>query len=518
MQERSRKIAKNTMFLYIRTFIVLVVGLFTGRVLLEALGIDNYGIYNVVAGIVSFITVLTVAMSAASSRYIAFTLGENKPEKLKEVFRTIFYTHLIMAITIVIVLEIAGVWFLNAIANIPADRMRAANWVLQCSILITFISIVYVPYHASIIAHEHFKLIAYTSILDVSLKLAICYLLMEFGGDRLILYSSLMLAVSILTTPIYIIYCHKHFEEVNYSRDIKKSMLKEIAAFSGWNLLDSTSSIFCTQGINILINIFFGVVYNAARGICVTVNSCIQAFVGNVAHAMNPQITKSYAAGEYDYCFSLANRCMKFMWLILLVFMVPVCTESFTLLHLWLVDVPPMAVLFLQFTMFETLAAKSGIIFQTLIQANGNIKRYTLQTSLFTLLTFPLTWLAYRLGAPAWIAYPIYIVIFFASNFIRIHNINRIMNYGWKTYFVDVLRPCVLTTIISFIAPVIITHFWHHSLLRFFIMVPFCVLNTALISYFFALNRSEKEFINDKIRKIVEKTFFSNLFPKKVHL
>ncbi len=506
------------MFLYIRTFIALVVGLFTGRVLLEALGIDNYGIYNVVAGIVSFITILTGAMASASSRYISYTLGENKPEKLKDVFRTVFYTHLFIGIAVIIVLEIAGVWFLNTVANIPADRMYAANWVLQCSILITFISIVYIPYNALIIAHEHFKLYAYTSIIDVSLKLAICYLLMIFGGDRLILYSSLLLGVVILTTPIYIIYCHKKFNEVNYSRKIKKQLLKEIAAFSGWNLLDSSSSIFCTQGINLLINIFFGVAYNAARGICITVNSCIQTFVSNVAQAMNPQITKSYAAGEYDFCFALANRCMKAMWLIMLIFMVPVCIESYTLLHLWLVDVPPMAVLFLQFTMFETLAVKSGLVFQTLIQATGNIKRYTLHVSLFTWLTFPITWIAYKFGAPVWIAYPIFIFVFFASNLIRIHNIRRLMSYSWRNYLHNVLKPCVLATFISFVIPLIITYFWQPSLLRFLVLVPFCIANTAVIAYFFALSPDEKGFVKNKIRSIAEKTIIRNLISRKVRL
>lgn len=502
------------MFLYIRTFIALVVGLYTGRVLLEALGIDNYGIYNVVAGIVSFITIITSAMSSASSRYISFTLGENNPEKLKDIFRTIFYTHIFIGVAVVIVLEIAGVWFLNTVANIPESRMYAANWVLQCTILTTFVNILYIPYHATLIAHEQFKLYAYVTILDISFKLLICYLLMAFDGDRLILYSSLLLGVAILTTPIYVIYCHKNYEEVNYSRKIKKSLIKEIASFSGWNLLDSSSSIFCTQGLNILINIFFGVVYNAARGICITVNSCIQAFVGNVAHAMNPQITKSYAAGEYDYCFNLANRCMKFMWLIMLVFMVPVCIESYTLLHLWLVDVPHMAVLFLQFTMFETLAVKSGAIFQTLIQASGKIKRYNIQASLFTFLTFPFTWLAYKFGAPVWIAYPIYIIMFFTANIIKIHNIRRVMAYSWNDYLNDVLRPCILSTIAAFIVPLAIINFWHHSLLRFFIMVPLCVANTAIISYFLALNATEKEFVKNKIHNIVSKTALSNFISK----
>ena len=283
----NKRIAKNTMLLYIRTFITMVVGLYTSRVMLNALGVDNYGINSVVGGIVSFSALITGTMAASSSRYLTYSLGEGVLEKMKNVFATVTNIQIVMGILAVIILEIVGVWFLNTAADIPEGRMYAANCVLQCSIVSTFVVLVSVPFNSLIIAHEHMDIYAYMSILEVVIKLGVCFLIRSYEGDRLILFSILWASASILINIIYAVFCFRKFAEVK---------------------------------VNMLINIFFGVAFNATRGIATTVNGAIQGFVSNFTTAFSPQITKSYAAGNYDYCYSIVNKGAKYTWYLMFIF------------------------------------------------------------------------------------------------------------------------------------------------------------------------------------------------------
>lgn len=505
MEERNKRIAKNTMMLYIRTFITMIVGLYTGRVMLEALGIDNYGIQNVVGGIVAFSSLIVGTTAAASSRYITYALGEGNLNKMRNVFTTVANVQIAMGFTAVVFLEIGGVWFLNCYANIPEVKMVAANWVLQCSILTTFIGLVSTPYNACIIAHERMSIYAWMSIIDAVIKLAICYIIMAYNKDRLILYSTLLAIVQIVMTIFYAIYSRLNFEEVRYQFKIDKALLKEMASYSGWNLFGNTVWILNTQGINMLINVFFGVAYNAARGVATTVNGCVQGFVNNFTTAFTPQITKSYAAGDYSYCYRLVNQSSKITWFLMYVFIVPVCIESKTLLSLWLVKVPPMADVFLCFTMFESLAVSSSQNLFRLIQANGNVKRYTVEVSLYGFMVFPLTWIAYRLGAPVWSSYPIFIFIYFTLVVFRFKALERLTTYNWNSFVNEVFVPCIKVSIISFIIPLGITYYWAPSILRFFVMVPISVLNVALTIYIFGLSIEEKIFVKKKLQILIEK-------------
>lgn len=499
MEERNKRIAKNTMLLYIRTFITMLVGLYTGRIMLEALGIDNYGIQNVVGGIVAFSSLIIGTTAAASSRYITYALGEGDLNKMRNVFTTVTNVLIIMGISAVVFLEIGGVWFLNYYANIPEGRMFAANWVLQCSILTTFVGLVFSSFNSCIIAHERMSIYAWMSIIDALIKLAICYIIMAYDKDRLILYSTLLACVQVAMSLFYTIYSRLNFEEVRYQFRVDKALLKEMASYSGWNLFGNTSWILNTQGVNMLINVFFGVAYNAARGVANTVNGCIQGFVENFMVAFRPQITKSYAAGELSYCTMLVTRSTKFTWLLMLIFIVPVCIEAKMLLSIWLVEVPPMSVIFLQFVMFDSLALKYCQPLFTLIQATGKVKNYTIAACLYGCIIFPLTWLLYKLGAPVWSTYPIALMIRFTIVFLRLHTLKGLINFKGWVYLKEGVLPGVVCTILAFIPFIIIANLWADSIVRFFVLVPLSVAWTALVIYRYGLTRTERDFVESKI-------------------
>lgn len=500
MNSDNKRIAKNTLILYCRTFITMIVGIYTSRIMLEALGIDNYGIITVVGGIVSFSAIITGAMSNSISRYLNFHNGRGQIDRLKEVFATSIWVQILVTLALIIFLETAGSWFLNTKANIPAGRLYATNWVLQFSILSIIVGIMRAPFEATIISHEKMSIYAYIGLIDVILKLGICYLVLWFNGDKLILYSFLGMTVSFGISIFYGVYCLKSFEEVCFKIHIDKNLLKEMTGFSGWSLLNNSSAILSTQGIGLIVNIFFGVAVNAARGVANTVNGCIQGFVVSFTVSFNPMIIKSYATGDYDYCYKLVNRSAKFTWLMLLVFIVPVCVEAKTLLHLWLIDVPPHATIFLQLSLFEILAVQVGNPLFKLIQANGNIKRYSVEASIWAGMTFPLTYLAFKLGAPVWSSYPIYIVIFFSLNIVRLRNLKTLTTYKVASFFSDVVKPCLLITIISFTLPICICLFVPPSLTRFLVLVPLSVVIVVLLIYLLGLDYGEKYFVTNKIK------------------
>lgn len=502
----NKRIAKNTIALYFRTFITMIVGLYTARVMLHALGVEDYGVNNVVGGIVAMSSFVTGTMSQAISRYLTFTLGKGDKEEQVRMFSTSVNAQILMAILIAIALEIAGVWFLNTQANIPDSRMDAANWVLQCSIISLAISLISTPYNATIIAHERMTIFAYTSISDVTLRLAICFIIQAYGGDRLILLSLLGISVSLMMQLFYGWYCKRNFSEARYSIKIfDKGLLKELTVFSGWNLFGSTAWVLNTQGVNMLVNVFFGVMYNASRGLATTISGAIINFVGNFTTAFTPQITKSYAQGNYDYSIGLANKGTKITWLMLYVFIVPVCCEADMILRLWLDDVPPMAALFLRFTMFESLATQSGSVLLKLVQADGNIKRYQIEITLAGFCVFPLSWLAYLLGAPVWSAYLIFIIVYFSINIVRYIRLKSLMPFSIRQHLMECVLPCVIVSATSFIVPLLICFNMEDGLLRFFIVVPVGILSTIVCSYLFGLSQSEKELVIVQGKKLMTK-------------
>lgn len=504
ISQNNKRIAKNTVALYFRTFITMIVGLYTSRVMLQALGVADYGVNNVVGGIVAMSSLITSTMSVAISRYITFTLGQQDAERLKKMFSTSVNAQIVMSVLAVCVLEVFGLWFLNTKANIPEGRIVAAQWVFQCSLISLVISLISSPYNALLVAYEHMSIYAYTSIAEVALKLGIVFLIITYDGDRLILLSVLTVFVGLIMRVFYGWYCGKHFDEAHYNPKIfDKGLLKELTVFSGWNLLSNGAWVFATQGVNMLINVFFGVAYNAARGIAQTVNGSVQAFVGNFTMAFSPQITKTYAVGDKEYAIHLANRGTKFAWLMMYIFIVPVCCEAETLLRLWLGQVPDWSVLFLRFSMFESLAVTSGQNLFRLIQTDGKVKHNAVHAAIIAGLIFPLSWVAYKLGASVWIACLIFIVDYMFLHGIRILDLKKLMPFSMRQFAREVLWPCLLVSILSFVVPLFVCYYIEVGMLRFFVNVPIAVLWTGICCVLFGLTKNERIFFWEKIRNYI---------------
>ena len=349
--ENNKRIAKNTLLLYVRMLFTIIVGLYTSRIVLNTLGVNDYGLYNVVGGIVSMLGFLNSAMTAASQRFISFELGKQNKQKLEEVFSTSVTIHIIIACIIFITAETIGLWFLNTHMNIATSRMTAANWVYQCSIFTFMISVISVPYNACIVAHEHMKTFAYISIIEVSLKLAIVYLLLILSFDKLIIYAVLLLCVSLIIRMIYGIYCKKKFEECTYRFHFNKKLFLEMFSFAGWSIIGNLGFSLKDQGSNVVLNLFCGTAINAARGVALQVNGIISNFSNNFLMALNPQITKQYATGDIPKSIQLVYAGCRYSFYLLSIISIPVMVNLDYILSLWLGIVPPYTKEFLFLTL-----------------------------------------------------------------------------------------------------------------------------------------------------------------------
>lgn len=501
----NTRIAKNTLALYARMLFMMLIALFTSRVILDSLGEDNYGIYNVVGGIVVMFSILSGPLSGAIQRFLSFEIGTGNKERLKDVFSTSVNIQLLIAAIIFIVGETVGLWFLNTQMNIPEGRLGAANFVLQCSILTFMINIISLPYNAAIIAHEKMSVFAYISILEAILKLVIAYLIYISPVDKLELYASLLLGVALTVRLIYGIYCGRKFEETHYNFRCNKTIFKEMMGFAGWNFFGTSAYMLNTQGVNMLINIFFGVKVNAARAIAVQVDTAMSQFVNSFTTAINPQITKSYASGNTDYLYKLITYGSKFSFFIMLIMVVPVVLEANTILGLWLKKVPDDTVVFLRLVILSTLFSTMGNSMMTGVLATGNIKRYQIKMNIGGCLTFPLTWLAYLLGAPAYFTYIILVVMNFSLHFIRLDELKKLIDFPSREFVRMQISRMLAVLISSFLLPTIICFFFESSFARLIISCFVSVCWSLFCIYLIGLLKSERNFVLNTIRLKVNK-------------
>lgn len=394
----NKRIAKNTLFLYFRTILIMLVTLYTSRVVLNTLGIEDFGVYNAVGGVVSMFAVITGALTNAISRYVTYEIGKGDTNKLKQVFCTSVNIQIAISVIIFILCELAGLWFLNSKMNIPSDRILAANWVLHCSLLTFVVNLISVPYNACIIAHERMNAYAYISIIDAILKLSVAYLLIISPIDKLIAYSVLLLVAALGVRLLYGFYCGRNFQECKYKFKYDRQLFNEMLGFAGWNFFGNATSILNSQGVNLLINIFFGVIANSARGIASQVDAAVNQFVVTFSTAVNPQIIKSYAQNDKNRMFYLVCKGAKFSFLLLLFFAIPIMIESDKILELWLKNVPEGAPLFVRLSLIGAMIATIGNTGYTACMATGKIKAYSIWITLVGSLVFFLTWIAYTRG------------------------------------------------------------------------------------------------------------------------
>ena len=502
----NKRIAKNTLLLYVRMLFLMVVSLFTSRVILNTLGVEDFGIYNVVGGIVAMFTIISGSLTSAISRFLTFELGKGDKEKLKTIFSTSVNIQLGLSAIILLIGEIVGIWFLNNQMNIPAERMMAANYILQCSLGIFVLNLLSVPYNASIIAHEKMGAYAYISILDIVLKLAVAYAIMLSPFDRLISYGVLLLAESIFIRLIYGLYSKRNFDECTYHLIYDKAVLRKMVSFAGWNFLGVTAGTLNTQGVNILMNVYFGVAVNAARGIAVQASAAISQFVQSFTTAVNPQITKSYAAGDMAYMHTLVCQSSKFSAYLFLLMAIPLSVETPQIFEIWLKNPPEYAVLFFRLSLLGTLmdSVLSNSL-MTAIFATGDIKKYQVYVTICGGMVFPLTWLAYLMGASPDSTYIIYFIIYCVVLYVRLHVIQQKVHLQIKEYARRVLVKFIPVAVLSYLVPISIAYLMPASFGRILITTIVSVLITCALIYSIGLTIGERNMVMSKVKKITNK-------------
>lgn len=507
--ENTQRIAKNTILLYIRMLFLMVVSLFTSRVILNALGVENYGIYNAVGGIVVMFSILSSSMSSSISRYLTYELGAGNIERLRVVYSSAIIIQILLFLIIAIIAEPLGLWFLNKKMNIPPERVYAANCVFQFSIITFGLGLINLPFNATIISHERMSFFAYISIFEGVSKLVVAYLVNISPIDKLIFYSCLMLMISVIMRVIYGWYCTHNFKECKFKFTIDVGLLKEMFSFAGWNFFGNGSYLVNTQGINLLSNVFFGVTINATRGIATQVDSVVGQFVGNFTMAINPQITKSYASGDFKYMHKLICRGARFSYFLMLILAVPIIVETDMILTLWLKTYPPDTAIFVRFAIASSLTTIIGNTLVTGMMASGNIKRYQLIITSVGVLVFPMTWVAFEFGAPAYCAYLIYFVVYFILIFLRMYLVKDLIKMPPKLYFSNVVLRCLVITVLSFVPATAITFLIQQSVPRLVLNMIVSVLFTGHLILRLGLDESEKMFIFSKLKSIsIRKTLF----------
>lgn len=503
----NKRIAKNTILLYFRMLFIMGVSLYTSRVVLSMLGVEDYGVYNVVGGTVALLGVLSSSLSTASLRFLTFELGRNNYTALQRVFSLSLTIHFGLALAVLLVAELAGVWFLNTRLNIPVERLYAANWVFQCSALSFFVTVLGIPFDALMIAHERMAAFAYMGILDVLLKLLLILGLAHFTflSDKLLVYGVILMSVTILTQFIYACYCRKYFPECRYSFVWDKLKLREMTGFAGWSFIGSGALVLRDQGVNILLNIFCGPVVNAARGISYSVNNAVNSFVGNFMVALNPQITKSYAAGDRCDAESLVSRGSRFSFYILLVLALPILFETNFILSLWLNKYPDYAVSFVRLLLILSLMDSLSNTLNTLQLATGRIRNYQLSVGGMALLNFPFSYLFLWLGYAPEITVVIAISLSFVCLIVRLLFLRRTTGLSVRSYLGGVVWNVILVSACALPLPWLVYHAMSVGTLRFILLTTCSALWTSGIVYGIGCCAGERTFLRQRCGTVWKK-------------
>lgn len=483
----------------------MFVTLFTSRVVLQALGVEDFGVYSAVGGIVAIFSMITTSMSSAISRFLTYSLGTGDYNTLSRVYSTSINIQLCIIIIIGLLTLFLGEWLLMHYMVIPYNSLPAARMVLRFSIITFVLQFITVPFRSLIIAYERMSVFAYLGIIEVILKLLVAYILYLATASKLAVYSILLCGVAVIILIIHIGYCRMSFPAVKYSWKINLPIVKEMLGFSIWSLLPNTAYLLNTQGINVLMNLFFGVLANAARGIATQVESAISTFVGNFTTALNPPITKAFASGDINGMILLIRRGVKFSFIIILIIAVPLVVECEQILQIWLGEVPKYAVSFTQCAILSSLVLQMGNPMITGILATGNIRRYQIEVTLIGCMVFPLTWIAYKLNSLPQISYVIFIVIYLLLNLVRLVALRRLVNFPVKDFLKDEMIKMGLVLTVSFAIPLFIVNLFNASFFRLIVISLFSCLLTTITSYLILLDSSERKFMISKILFVINK-------------
>lgn len=501
-QSNNKRIAKNVMMLYIRMFLIMAVSLFTSRVVLQVLGVDDFGIYNVVGGIVAMMGVLNGAMSVSTQRYLTFELGKGDMERLKKTFSVSFEIYILLGLIFLVLAETVGLWFLNTQLHIPGDRMAAANWVYQFSSFTVMCKLIVNPYNASIIAHEKMNIYAYISIIEVFLQLGIVYLLLVIPYDRLSAYGTLMFLMSFSVTMIYRIYCTRHYEECRFRFVKDKALFKELLSYSGWNLFGALSGVVKGQGLNVLLSMFFNPSVNAARGISYQINSAITHFFTNFYTAVRPQITKYYAQNDLTNMFKLVFRSSKMSFYLILIISLPILVETPYIVNLWLGQLPEYVVPFTRLIVAISAIDAMANPLMTTAHATGKIALYQSSVGTMTILNIPISFVLLKyVGASPVAVFQVSLCIAVICLFMRLGIVKRLVNFPVLKYIKEVFGTSLLVAATASILPVYIYLHVEENLKTVIIVCLLCILTTMCSIWTFGLKNDEKVFVRNIINK-----------------
>lgn len=506
--QNNRRIAKNSIFLSIRMIIVLGITLFTTRAVLNVLGVEDYGVYNVVCGFVSMFTFLNTSMSNGVQRFFNFELGKNGEEGAKIVYNTSLVIQFALAIIIIVFAETLGLWYLNKKMVIPNDRMIAAEWIFQFSILSFFFIILQAPYTAAVMAHEKMDFFSVVSVLDAVIKLAIAFAVPYFGADNLIVYGILLSLVSLFNFSVYYVYCKRHFPELRLKKSFDKKMFQSMLGFSGWNIFGALSGMMKEQGINMVMNLFFGPVVNAARGVAVQVSSGFQSFVQNLTIPVRPQVIQSYAQGNISRMMSLTFSISKMSCFVLYIVSLPILVEINFVLNLWLgANVPVHTASFIYIIVFTAFISNLNSAISGVVHASGKMMVYQIAGGLAGILSVPVAYaVLYFGGSPESALWTSFVAMSIAQvNALII--LKTIVNYSILSYLKEVMLPIVKVVLTTFFVPFIVKHYMAEGYLRFGIILMVSVIATCLSVYLCGLNKSEKSLIQQFIIKFKQKIF-----------
>ncbi|WP_199879911.1 lipopolysaccharide biosynthesis protein [Arundinibacter roseus] len=518
MKENSKLIAKNTILLYFRMIVTMAVTLYMSRIILNILGVEDFGVYSVVGGIVLVLSFLNSSMSSATQRFLSFELGKKDYKKLQIVFSVAVKIHILIAMVIMILAETIGLWFLNFKMVIPIGRLESANWVYQFSVLSFLISVISVPYNASIIAHERMTIFAYISILEVLLKLISVFILDIFQFDKLKLYAIFIFLITIIIRGIYKVYCKRMIPACTYINVQDKQLFKKLLNYASWNLWGNFAGVMLGQGINILLNLFFGPNVNAARGISYQISAALNQLVVNFQMAVNPQIIKSYADDNKYFMHKLIQKSAKLSFFLIFLLAVPTLIYTEYILNLWIQVVPRHTVIFTRLVIIiTTIDCISGPL-MTAAQASGKIKKYQSIVGGLLILTLPISYLFLKLGYPPEITMYINIAISIITLFVRLAIIAPLVNLSIFNFFREVLWPILNVTLILFVFS--IYQFKLFSInttpeLIFGVFINF--FSTALVILIFGLRSDERRTIihilnNSKFSVYAKKKYQTSIY------
>lgn len=497
--ENNKRVAKNTIVLYFRMIFMMLIGLYTSRVNLHSLGVEDYGIYNVVGGIVVMFSVINGSISAAISRFLTFELGTGNIERLKKIFSTSVTIQIIISLIILVLAETIGLWFVNNKMVIPESRMYAANWVYQFSVFTFILNLICMPYSACVVAHERMSAFAWISIYDAVTKLAVALLTFIAPIDKLIFFSGIIVVFVLIQRMIYNWYCHRNFEECHYSFVFDKSLLKQMFGFAGWNFIGATSAILRDTGGNIVINLFCGPAVNAARGIANAVNNAVLGFANSFTMALNPQITKSYASGDRENMMRIVYKGARFSFYLILVLGLPVLMETDYVLRIWLKIVPEHTVWFIRLTIIFAMSEAISNPLITAMLATGRIRNYQIVVGGIQMLNLPISYICLRMGCAPEAVMIVAIILSQMCFLSRIYMLRPLIGLSMRSYFKNVYLNIIFVSCVSVVLPLFAVSSMSECFLRFVIVALVSLISACISVIYIGCTKGERTFILSKV-------------------